>query len=99
MRLRKVSSWFFAIVLLVLGANAMFLVLITRAYDTVVAAQGHRQTALALANELQQETEQLARLVRAYTATGESRYLLYYYDILEIRQGEKSAPHDFNLQQ
>ena len=96
MRLRKVSSWFFAIVLLVLGANAMFLVLITRAYDTVVAAQGHRQNALALANELQQETEQLARLVRAYTATGESRYLLYYYDILEIRQGEKSAPHDFN---
>ena len=96
MRLRKVSSWFFAIVLLVLGANAMFLVLITRAYDTEVAAQGHRQTALALANELHQETEQLARLVRAYTATGESRYLLYYYDILEMRQGEKAAPADFN---
>ena len=96
MRLRKVSSWFFAVVLLVLGANAMFLVLITRSYDTVVATQTHRQNALALATELHQETEQLARLVRAYAATGESRYLLYYYDILDMRQGEKAAPPGFN---
>ena len=96
MRLRKVSSWFFAVVLLVLGANAMFLVLITRSYDSVVAAQTHRQNALGLADELRQETEQLARLVRAYTATGEPRYLLYYYDILAIRQGEKTVPADFN---
>ena len=96
MRLRKVSSWFFAVVLFVLGANAMFLVLITRAYDTVVAAQAHRQRALGLANELHQETEQLARLVRAYTATGEARYLLYYYDILGAREGEKAAPANFN---
>ena len=96
MRLRKVSSWFFAVVLFVLGANALFLVLITRSYDAVVAAQNHRQNALALANELHQETEQLARLVRAYTATAESRYLLYYYDILGMRQGEKPAPANFN---
>ena len=96
MRLRKVSSWFFALVLFALGANAMFLVLITRSYDAVVAAQNHRQRALELANELHQETEQLARLVRAFTATGESRYLLYYYDILSVRQGEKPAPANFN---
>ena len=95
-RLRKVSSWFFAVVLLALGANAMFLVLITKSYDSVVAAQEHRQLALELANELHQETEQLARLVRAYTATGEARYLLYYYDILAVREGEKPAPLNFN---
>jgi signal transduction histidine kinase/CheY-like chemotaxis protein len=70
--------------------------LITRAYDSVEAAQVHRQSALALANELHQETEQLARLVRAYTATGESRYLLYYYDILDMRQGDKAVPADFD---
>jgi signal transduction histidine kinase/DNA-binding response OmpR family regulator/HPt (histidine-containing phosphotransfer) domain-containing protein len=95
-RLRKVSSWFFPIVLLVLGANALFLILIKQSYDTVVAAQQHRQSALELANELHQETEQLARLVRAYTVTGEPRYLLYYYDILGVRQGEKPAPANFN---
>jgi len=95
-RLRKVSSWFFPIVLFALAANALLLVLIKQSYDSVVAAQEHRQRALDLANELHQETEQLARLVRAYTVTGEPRYLLYYYDILGVRQGEKVAPSDFN---
>jgi two-component system sensor histidine kinase/response regulator len=96
MRLRRASGWFFGVVLLVLGANAMFLVLIKHSYDTVVAAQEHRQQALGLASQLQQETEQLARLVRTYTTTGESRYLLYYYDILAVREGEKAAPVPFD---
>ena len=82
--------------LLALGANAMFLVLIKRSYQTVVDAQNHRQSALNLANELHQETEQLTSLVRSYTATGEPRYLLYYYDILGVRRGEKPAPDNFN---
>ncbi len=95
LRLKQVSTWFFVAVVAALGANALFLVLIKRAYDSVVAAQAHRRSSLAIASELQQETVQLARLVRAYTVTGEPRYLLYYYDILAIRSGEKPAPPDF----
>ena len=60
-RLRRVSSWFFPIVLFALVANAVLLVLIKQSYDTVVAAQQHRQSALGLADELHRETEQLAR--------------------------------------
>ena len=82
--------------LFALAANAMFLLLIKQAYDTVVAAQIHRQHALAIANGLHQETEQLARLVRAFTATGEPRYLLYYYDILGAREGEKPLPASYD---
>lgn len=96
MKLRKASVWFFAIVLLALGANAMFLLLIKHAYDTVVSAQEHRERSLRLSNGLQQETEQLTRLVRAYTSTGEARYLLYYYDILAVREGEKVPPVQVN---
>ena len=81
--------------LFALGANAVLLLLIKQSYDSVVAAQQHRQSALELADELHRETEQLARLVRAYTATGEPRYLLYYYDILGVREGEKPAPPQF----
>jgi len=92
MKLRKGSVWFFAMVLIALGANAMFLVLIKRSYDSVASAQEHRERALRLSAEFQQDTEQLARLVRAYTSTGEARYLLYYYDILEVREGEKAPP-------
>ena len=95
MRLSRASTWFFAMVLAVLGANAFFLVLIARFYDTVETTQTYRQNALALADELLQESEQLARLVRAFTATGETRYLLYYYDILDIRNGDKGVPRDY----
>lgn len=96
MKLRKASVWFFAIVLLALAANAMFLVLIKHSYDTVVSAQERRERSVRLSNELQQETDQLTRLVRAYTSTGEARYLLYYYDILAVREGEKVPPVQAN---
>ena len=96
MKLQRVSVWFFAIVLLALAANAMFLVLIKRSYDEVVSARDHRERSLRLSTELQQETEQLARLVRAYTSTGEARYLLYYYDILGVREGTKTPPEQAN---
>ncbi|MDD4962420.1 MAG: SpoIIE family protein phosphatase [Gallionella sp.] len=96
MKLRNISLWFFILVLLMLSANTLFMVLIQQAYSSVLQAQDHRQKSIALSNELYQETEQLVRLVRAYTITGESRYLFYYYDILAIRQGEKAAPDALN---
>ena len=96
MKLRTVSRGFFLAVFLALCANALFLAFINDAYDRVVAAQAHRQKTLAIANELRQETEQLARLVRAYTVTGESRYLRFYYDIVAVRKGEKPAPLNFD---
>ncbi len=96
MKLRKLSTWFSVGVLLVLGANVLCVVLIEQAYNKMMAVQEHQRLSIQLSNELQQETEQLARLVRAYTTTGEPRYLFYYYDILAVRQGEKSAPTTFN---
>ena len=96
MKLRKLSIWFSVGVLLVLGANMLCVVLIEQAYSKMLAVQEHRQLSIQLANELQQETKQLTKLVRAYTTTGELRYLFYYYDILAIRQGEKLAPTMFN---
>ncbi|MEQ1740902.1 MAG: ATP-binding protein [Candidatus Nitrotoga sp.] len=96
MKLRKLSTWFSVGVLLVLGSNMLCVVLIEQAYSKMMAVQEHRRLSIQLSNELQQETEQLARLVRAYTTTGEPRYLFYYYDILAVRMGEKSAPAMFN---
>ncbi|RZK99738.1 MAG: hybrid sensor histidine kinase/response regulator [Rubrivivax sp.] len=79
-------------VILALMANFAFLVLIRSAFETSpqVALQ-REQTAHALEN-LRLETDLLRRLVRSYTATGDVNYLLTYYDIYAIRQGEKSAP-------
>ncbi|MRV72368.1 response regulator [Duganella sp. FT92W] len=96
MKLRKVTAWFSAIVLLSLGANCWLMFLIHRAYGDTVASQRSRQEALALTAGLQQETDRLTSLVRLYTDTGETRYLFYYYDILGIREGAKPMPADYD---
>jgi signal transduction histidine kinase/DNA-binding response OmpR family regulator/HPt (histidine-containing phosphotransfer) domain-containing protein len=92
MKLKTVSHSLFLGVILALMANFAFLVLIRSAFETSpqVALQ-REQTTRALEN-LRLETDLLRRLVRAYTATGDVNYLLTYYDIYAIRQGEKSAP-------
>jgi HAMP domain-containing protein len=95
MKLKQFSLWFSLVVVFALSANALFLLMIQQAHDSVVTVQEHRQHAMSLANELRQETEQLASLVRAYTSTGQTRYLTYYYDILAIRQGEKPQPEHY----
>ncbi|MBK1693648.1 hypothetical protein CKO09_02680 [Chromatium weissei] len=96
MKLRNISGWFSVLVLLALTANGFLLFLMAQAHDSLLATQAHRQQALALTYDLQQETEQLVRFVRAYTVTGEPRYLFYYYDIISIRRGEKPLPAAFN---
>jgi signal transduction histidine kinase/DNA-binding response OmpR family regulator len=95
MKLRQFFLWFSLAAVLALTANAVFLWMIQRAFQGVVAEQDHRQRALALTNALRHETELLTRLVRAYTSTSETRYLMLYYDILAIRQGEKPLPEDY----
>ncbi len=92
MTLKRTSrlSIFFA--LLTLIVNAFFLVQVYQSHNLSIIAQIHRQEAMLLVHELRLQTNQLTQLVRTYTTTGEPRYLLYYYDILAIRQGEKPAP-------
>jgi len=92
MKLRNISIWFSLLVLMLLGSNMVLMAFISNAYQEVDIAQRHRTKSIALASELHQEPEQLSRLVRAYTITGDPRYLLFYYDILAVRAGEKPAP-------
>lgn len=95
LKLKQFSLWFSLVIMFALGTNTGFLIMIQRAYDSVVLVQQHRQDAMALANELRQETEQLTLFVRAYTSTAQPHYLTYYYDILAIRQGEKPLPENY----
>ncbi len=96
MKLRKVSAWFSVTVLLALAANCWLIFQIRQAHLDMLANQDYRQKAMALTYELRQETGQLARLVQSYTITGEAKYLLFYYDIIAIRKGEKPRPSQFN---
>jgi len=62
------------------------------AYNDANAAARHRQNSLALINEVRHEVDLLGRLVGSYVGTANPRYLIYYYDILAIREGRKPAP-------
>lgn len=96
MKLQTVSRWFFVLVGLALLANVSFLLLIRTAYQSNEAANARRAETLHVVTALRHETELLGRLVRSYATTGNPRYLLYYYDILAIREGSKPLPESDN---
>lgn len=62
------------------------------AYNDAYAAARHRQDSLELITEIRHEVELLSRLVSSYVATANPRFLIYYYDILAIREGSKPPP-------
>nr|WP_207168385.1 hybrid sensor histidine kinase/response regulator [Thiocystis violacea] len=74
-----------------LGINGAFTLLVSKSHTLLSEAQEHRQRALTLVEALRQESELLGRLVSLYANTADPRFLLYYYDILGIREGEKPA--------
>ncbi len=92
MNLRKV----FLSVLLALAGGLILIGGVTvgalSAYDEAYGAARHRQESLVLMNGIRQEVDLLSRLVSSYVSTANSRFLIYYYDILAIREGSKAAP-------
>ena len=92
MKLSRLSLLFAAILLLMLAVNGAFTLFVWNAHLSLSAAQEHRQRALVLVQNLRRESELLARLVGLYANSGEMRFLLAYYDILAIREGEKPEP-------
>jgi signal transduction histidine kinase/DNA-binding response OmpR family regulator/HPt (histidine-containing phosphotransfer) domain-containing protein len=62
------------------------------AFNEATAAAQHRQHSMALMVGVHQEVGLLGRLVSSYVMTGNPRFLIYYYDILAIREGSKPRP-------
>jgi len=61
------------------------------AYDDAHEAASRRQDSLEFMVEIRREVDLLSRLVSSYVATGNPRFLIYYYDVLAIREGSKPA--------
>ena len=91
LRLRFLSIAFPGAIVAFLSIIATALWLVTSSFKQVELELERRQQTLALTSELFRVTELLARLVRAYSATGDTRYLTYYYDLAEYRNGKKDV--------
>lgn len=54
-----------------------------------------RHHSFLLADELRQSSDDLTRMARTYVVTGDPRYKKYYRDILDIRDGKKARPKEY----
>ncbi|MGH8852833.1 MAG: methyl-accepting chemotaxis protein [Telluria sp.] len=61
----------------------------------VSAAYEVRYQSYILADELRQSSDDLTRLARTYVVTGDARYERQYLDILDIRNGKKPRPENY----
>lgn len=55
-----------------------------------------RYTSYLLATELRQSSDDLTRLARVYSVTGDPSYEQQYWDVVAIRNGEKPRPQEYN---
>ncbi|RIX40948.1 MAG: response regulator [Rhodocyclales bacterium GT-UBC] len=64
------------------------------AFNDSARMSQHRQASMALMNEVRGEVDLLGRLVNSYVSTANPLYLIYYYDILGMREGTRPRRPD-----
>jgi signal transduction histidine kinase/CheY-like chemotaxis protein len=85
MRLKLFSIAYPAATISLLGVIAVALWLVATSFTQVEKALEQRKVTLALTAELSRLTEHMSRLVRAYAATADTRYLTEYYALTGYR--------------
>ncbi len=96
MKLREASIAAAAIILLSLLLSSFAIWKVYSAHQASTKAQQNRQEAMQLVYDFRVQTLQLSKLVKAYIATSETRYLMYYYDLIGIREGNKATPPGYD---
>jgi two-component system sensor histidine kinase/response regulator len=91
-KLKLFSTVFPGAVVIFVGVIAAALWLVTSSFKQMGEVLERRQQTLELTSELSRITDLSARLVRAYVATGDLRFLTYYYGLAEYRNGKVAAP-------
>ncbi|TKB11758.1 hybrid sensor histidine kinase/response regulator [Desulforhopalus sp. IMCC35007] len=94
--LNRFAVFFVILVFLALSFNGLMLLYVLKLHKQTLGQQQNRQNSLQITYDIEQETAALSKMVRAYTATANTRFLRYYYDIIEIRQGKKAPPENYN---
>ncbi|WP_374482468.1 ATP-binding protein [Zoogloea sp.] len=74
----------------------MTFVFYVRAEKQVDRANELRQQSFRLAEELRQSSDDLTRMVRTYIVTGDPRYKTHYQEILDIRDGRRARPANYD---
>lgn len=65
-------------------------------HDDLININQLRYRSYLLADQLRQSSDDLTRMVRSYTVTGDSKFENYFWDIVDIREGKKPRPINYN---
>ncbi|WP_293764903.1 methyl-accepting chemotaxis protein [uncultured Aquitalea sp.] len=90
-RVRLAGALCCALMLALLAALAM----LGRETERLHQSESRRYASYLLANELRQSTDDLTRLARSYTVTGEDRFRDQYQAVLDIRNGNRPLPQHY----
>lgn len=96
MRLSKLFQIFSICTFFLLVANMIVVGQVYVSYKELLDASNSAKKVVNLTRSIRQESALLEMLVRAYTSTAEPRFLMYYYEIVGVRKGEKAPPLDYN---
>ena len=89
-----ILALFAAVVALSVAAAVVFL-MTTENEAQIHNAETARFASHALADELRQSSDDLTRMARLYTVTGDERYKGYFQTILDIRNGDAPRPERY----
>ena len=96
LELNRFAVFFVILVFLALSINGWILLYVLKLHSQTLVQQQNRQDSLQITYDIEQETAALSRMVRAYTTSANTRFLTYYYDIIDIRQGKKAPPENYS---
>ena len=96
MSLKKLFLFLFGFQLLLVAGTGVLTVLLFVNQGNLNNARETEFQSYLLADELRQSSDDLTRLARVYVATGDAKYEQQYLDILDIRNGKKPRPVEYN---
>ncbi len=94
--LRRLVAFGTAIGVTLLAVLLLLSLMAELSTQDAAAAEARRSTSLKLAYELRQTSDDLTRMARSYVATGQSRYLGWFEEILGIRAGTAPRPEGYD---
>ncbi|MDY3133262.1 MAG: methyl-accepting chemotaxis protein [Campylobacter lanienae] len=95
----KFTTLFYAIfgaIFVAIVLNLIALVGVIGVQGELIEASEKRYQSYLLADELRQSSDDLTRLARVYSATGDSSYIDQYNSILNIRSGKAPRPIEYD---
>ncbi|WP_370680493.1 methyl-accepting chemotaxis protein [Comamonas sp. GB3 AK4-5] len=93
--IKKLFTFALATVALVLALGGFCIFQLSQASLHLTEAQAARYNSYLLADEMRQSSDDLTRLARTYVVTGDPRWEQQYQEILDIRNGAKPRPKQY----